>query len=68
MPISTRRDTTPSRNCSTSTCCSGVGERGRKAEMSVVNVVRVMTAMHAAAKTSQAAMHQRCAAVTARPA
>src|SRR5688572_20883844 len=59
MPIRMSRDTTPSRSWSTSTCCDGVGERGRKAETSVVIVVRAMIAPHATRNTSHAPIAQR---------
>ena len=51
-----RREATPSRSWSTSTCCVGSGERGRKADMSVLNSVRAITRMQADTPSSHSAM------------
>src|SRR5687767_7034528 len=52
IPMRTRRETTPSRNWSTRICCSGVGERGRKADTSLVISVRAMTIAQTVTQTS----------------
>jgi hypothetical protein len=58
-PARIRRDTTPSRSWSTSTCCTGEGERGRKAEKSVLNSVRLTMAAQNSTNVSHAATSQR---------